>query len=90
MKYRVGDIGNGMETSEQTIEAENYIDVLEKMLEAANLYCHVILEITRDEKRKIKKKYGKSSGAIMAVDNEIVFWDDKNRVWRWLSTERVQ
>ena len=39
MKFKVGDVANGVETSEQIIEANDYLSVLEQLVKDANLYC---------------------------------------------------
>ena len=39
MKFKVGDIANGVETSELIIEARNYVEALETVVADANLYC---------------------------------------------------
>ena len=39
MEFRVGDKANGRETSERIIEADDYLSVLEELVETANLYC---------------------------------------------------
>lgn len=44
MKFRVGDMANGVETSEEIIEAESYLDALEMVVGDANLYCEPIKE----------------------------------------------
>ena len=38
-KYKIGDIANGQDTSEQIIEAENELQALRKVITTANLYC---------------------------------------------------
>jgi len=38
-KFRVGDTANGQETSEEIIEANNYVEALEQLIEHCNLYC---------------------------------------------------
>ena len=44
-KFIVGDKVNNQETSEEIIEAENYIKALEILIESANLYCRPLQEI---------------------------------------------
>jgi hypothetical protein len=44
MKFRVGDIANGVETSEEIIEAENELEALRQLVADANLYCEEIKE----------------------------------------------
>lgn len=39
MLFKIGDIVNGVETSEQTVESTDYLSMLEKLVEDANLYC---------------------------------------------------
>lgn len=40
MKFKIGDIANGIETSEQIIEAEDYVEALERLVKDSNLYCY--------------------------------------------------
>lgn len=39
MKFKIGDKANGVETSEEIIEVNDYIEALEQLIEGANLYC---------------------------------------------------
>ena len=39
MLFRIGDIANEQETSDETIECNDYVSALEKLVEEANLYC---------------------------------------------------
>jgi endonuclease III len=39
MKFQIGDIANGQETSKVIIEDMDYVEVLEMMVKDANLYC---------------------------------------------------
>lgn len=38
-KFKIGDMANGTETSEEIIEADNYVEALKQLVENANLYC---------------------------------------------------
>ena len=40
MKFKVGDIANGIETSEEIIDVPDYISALEQVLEIANIYVY--------------------------------------------------
>lgn len=44
MKFRIGDMVDGQELSEQTIEAKDYVSALEQLVEDANLYCEPVNE----------------------------------------------
>ncbi len=66
MKFKVGDIANGVETSEEIIEADSYVDALEMLIERANLYCHSIDEedefkrkLTKEQRQKLEDWYAK-------------------------------
>jgi hypothetical protein len=37
-KFKIGDIANGVETSETIVEANDYIQALERVVASANLY----------------------------------------------------
>lgn len=39
MKFKIGDIANGIQTSEQIIEEKDYISALENILKRCNVYC---------------------------------------------------
>ena len=43
-KFRIGDTANGIRTSEEIIEAESYVEALERLVESANLYCEPVDE----------------------------------------------
>lgn len=45
MRFAIGDIANGIETSREIIEADNEISALKMLIESANLYCKQIIEI---------------------------------------------
>lgn len=41
-KFRIGDIANGVETSEEIIEAEDELHALRILISQANLYCEEV------------------------------------------------
>ena len=50
MKFRVGDIANGVKTSEQIIGAKDYETALEQLVVRANLYCEPVdYPVTEEE-----------------------------------------
>ncbi len=55
MKFRVGDIANGVKTSEEIIEANNYLDALKMIVEDANLYCEPIEEKAETLAKELRK-----------------------------------
>ena len=53
MKWKIGDIANGQESSEQFIEDHDYVEVLEMILENCGLYCRPIDIEAKENKVKI-------------------------------------
>lgn len=54
-KFIVGDKANGVETSEQYMEAENYIEALEQLVADSNLYIEAKDEETENHINRVFK-----------------------------------
>ena len=66
MKYKVGDMANGQQTSEEIIETDDYVKALETVIEQANLYCEPADE--EAENVELPKEYVEDSFYIDKVE----------------------
>ena len=52
-KFRVGDIANGQETSEEIIEAKDELSALKQLVNDSNLYCEEVEDVNEMTKEQL-------------------------------------
>lgn len=68
MRFKIGDMANGYETSEQIVEFDDYVEALEQLVEDANLYC----KPADDEAEKCQEQIEE----FCRENNRVLGWND--------------